>query len=477
MLEKLAEGLDTFGVDRRGNVAMISALALVPTIAMGGIGLDAVRQMRAKQVAQDSIDAAVLAAARSQAVTNEELKAVADNFIRANIAGEYAREFDTVLEVDPDTGVISYRFSSELKSYFGGLVGRETMPINVRASAARGGAEILEMVLVLDNTYSMSADAGGGETRLQALQRASRELINSVMVSGKQVRISIVPYADYINVGLENRDQPWLEIEPDHDELMPGFWNDYEVCEDGPETTCSGTVDGIEVNYACLARVNCTTERQWYPDSYFHEEWWGCVKSRHEGDLRLTDAEPDKPYPGIVIAWKTCLNPIVPLTNDRDKLLAAIDGLIVSEGAYQPNTYIPAGMIWGVNVLSPTAPFTEGAAYDSGARKILVLMSDGANTMWYDAPDGSHYNAEGTVNEAELIAETDASTRAICEYAKSQGIEVFTIGLAVPIGGPRNLMRDCASNSTMAFNANDTTGLLQAFRSVAGSISTIKLVR
>ena len=41
------------------------------------------------------------------------------------------------------------------------------------------------------------------------------------------------------------------------------------------------------------------------------------------------------------------------------------------------------GLAWGWRVLSPTAPFTEGVAFNGArdnVRKVIVLMSDGENT-------------------------------------------------------------------------------------------------
>src|SRR5690606_26047171 len=87
-----------------------------------------------------------------------------------------------------------------------------------------------------------------------------------------------------------------------------------------------------------------------------------------------------------------------------------------AEGA----TYIPAGLAWGWNLLSPGAPFTEGAAYDPAnrkPRKALVLMTDGANTLEPKA-DGSH----GSKTPSPLA---DKYTAELCENIKKQKIEVY----------------------------------------------------
>ena len=57
------------------------------------------------------------------------------------------------------------------------------------------------------------------------------------------------------------------------------------------------------------------------------------------------------------------------------------------------------GLAWGWRVLSPTAPFTEGAPYGPDVRKVIVLMSDGENTNVGSDPvlasDYSAYNHLG----------------------------------------------------------------------------------
>lgn len=58
-------------------------------------------------------------------------------------------------------------------------------------------------------------------------------------------------------------------------------------------------------------------------------------------------------------------------------MTSAINAL-VADG----NTVIPAGLLWGWRVLSPTVPFTQGAPYDDEKWiKALVLLTDGENMV------------------------------------------------------------------------------------------------
>ena len=64
------------------------------------------------------------------------------------------------------------------------------------------------------------------------------------------------------------------------------------------------------------------------------------------------------------------------------------------------NTVLPEGLAWGWRVLSPTVPFTQGAAYnDKKWRKVVVFMTDGENDVsnGTNTLNGSVYTSYGYV--------------------------------------------------------------------------------
>ena len=65
----------------------------------------------------------------------------------------------------------------------------------------------LEVALVLDNTGSMKKD-----DKETALRQAVQELVDSVMAGQADVKVAVVPFSQYVNVGVENRNAPWLEV-------------------------------------------------------------------------------------------------------------------------------------------------------------------------------------------------------------------------------------------------------------------------
>jgi hypothetical protein len=202
--------------------------------------------------------------------------------------------------------------------------------------------------------------------------------------------------------------------------------------------------------------------------------WYGCVGSRNTGTLRLNDTLPTTRYPGFVQTSQACLNPILPLTETKATVLSQINGLVVNIGSYRPETYIPAGMIWGINALSPSAPLTEGRAYGTNVRKIIVLMTDGENTLRYVSSNGTHTAPSGSTSAAQL-AQTNDDVGSLCTYAKSQNMEIYTVSLGVTSATARNMLTSCATSTAHAYAASDSTALIAAFRRIARSINAVRL--
>ncbi|WP_374513320.1 pilus assembly protein TadG-related protein [Brevundimonas sp.] len=472
-----------------GNVAMIFALALPVLIVMGGAALDLQRAAAARSAAQDAADAAVLAAAASRSQDLASMTGVVRNYLVENLDDRYL-DGPPSSEVDaPREAHLRVQLEGAVPTLFLGIVGISEMPVVVSATATRGAAEEVELALVLDNTWSMSDRDGTGTRKIDALKSAARLLVNELMQDdGGKVRVGVVPYADYVNVGTANRNQPWVSVPADYTTTSQRTCQTRttrQVCTRDPTPrTCTRTVDGVPESYNCTPST-CTTEtvapyEQCSGGGTSRYRWYGCVASRTEGIMRLTDAHPEKPYPGLLSTSQNCLTPITPLTDRRNTVISAIDSLIVNVGGYRPLTYIPSGLIWGVNVLSPTAPFEDGDAYDAAnrkPRKILVLMTDGENTLRFNPSNGRHVTPSGSGNSgAQQLRATNDDTAAICAYARSQEIEVFTVALAVSSGTARNLLEDCASDAEHYFDARDTAALRDSFAAIAASINRVRLV-
>lgn len=199
-----------------------------------------------------------------------------------------------------------------------------------------------------------------------------------------------------------------------------------------------------------------------------------------------------------------CPTPIVPLTSNETTVQAAVSAMRDWQGG---GTNQAEGLAWGWRVLSPTAPFTEGAAYGNDVRKVLVLMSDGENTnVGTDAvltSDYSAYNHMGfwrdyasgdaltnllfgilhgilppgiirrNIDSAnEYVSYVDNRQRTLCTAIKNAGIEIYVVRFRE---GNESLMRDCASSDEHFFNADNAAELSQAFDAIGTGIGSLRL--
>ncbi|MDJ0930209.1 hypothetical protein [Breoghania sp.] len=177
--------------------------------------------------------------------------------------------------------------------------------------------------------------------------------------------------------------------------------------------------------------------------------------------------------------------PITPLTTSATKLDTALSAM-VADGY----TNIHQGVIWGWRTLSPSAPFTEGRSLDDpnypGHRRIMILMTDGANTYeWYDKnPNVSKYNAYGYVPEGRAdttdsswtVHETmNARTAEACSNAKTYGgVEIYTIAFQVSDEDTLDMLENCATKPSMAYKSESNSELTLAFSTIATEITRLR---
>lgn len=486
-----------FGRNESGATLALFAFAGVGLICMAGVVIDYGRLTKEHTSLQAATDAAALAAARLPTKDASAMQAAANKFFVANTANLSGSNIQiTKFGFDASTGTVSVEASGALDTALMSIAGVKTMGYSSRSAAVKEVTGTVEMALVLDNTWSMSGSAGAGGSKITVLKSAAKNLVNTLLTQGgTNVKVGIVPFADYVNVGVGNRKESWVSVQDDYSTTKTTTTpavpytcktvSTKQVCSKGAPKTCTSTTDGVTTTYDCTPNICTTVPVTPYQScsggtpektttTVTNYKWYGCVRSRKTGELRLNDSEPNSPYPGFLGTSQQCLNPIVPLTSDKTVLTTAIDSLIINIGGYKPSTYIPAGLIWGVNVLSPTAPFAEGKTYDPAnkmPRKALVLMTDGANTMYFRASDGTHQNATNNGH----VTTTNNDTSKICEYAKSKKIEVFTVAFAVTDVAAKTMLQGCASGLDHYYDATDSAALSAAFQSIGQSLTSLRL--
>lgn len=177
--------------------------------------------------------------------------------------------------------------------------------------------------------------------------------------------------------------------------------------------------------------------------------------------------------------------PLLPLTTNKATIKSKINEM-VALGA----TNVGEGAMWGWRTLSPGAPFTEGRPYNTEEnQKVLVLMTDGANTYypqsnflksWYGAYGYVERGRLGTTstNSSTLTTAMDNRTLEACSNIKKAGIIVYTVGFEITGTGAAaalDVLKKCASDKDKYFAADNEAELLASFNAIGKDISDLRI--
>ncbi|MEE4236271.1 MAG: pilus assembly protein [Anderseniella sp.] len=450
-----------FARDARGNMAIAMALVAVPLFGVAGAAMDYGGRLQAEARLQAAIDAGALAGAASEEGKEAAIKKTVRQYVMDNAAGKYLDGPGAVKVKISSDGVIRVSATAEYPTTILNIMGIKSLPIGALAETKRSesGAEI---AMVLDVTGSMAG------TKIDALKVAAKDFVAETTKPNANkpgaVRLSLVPYNKYVNVGMANRNASWMAVPADYSTTE-------NICQDWTTNTnphnCrnesySYSSDGVNVSgthEVCDYDTNTVNECRPVTSTY---QWYGCAGSR-DYPWNVRDGRPSLDIPGLLNV--SCPNEITPLTSDVARLNTNIDAL-PSWG----DTYIPAGLIWGWRTLSSEVPYTEGLstvdAQAKGVTKHLVLMTDGENVTSKSSGAADH---DGWDPDAG-----DATTAELCENIKNAGIVVHAIAFEVTDASTKSMLQACATGGNY-YDASDPARLSQAFDAIAGKINQVAL--
>ncbi len=215
---------------------MIFALCLIPLVVLMGGAIDFSRQRSGEGLAQDAVDAALLAIAgnaqdkNDAQLTQEALVWFQNHMQGANLDID---DFQVVKVGDELTATIN----GHVDTAFLGLIGIGALDVN-RTASVRIGLTAVELVMVLDTTGSMRATPSGQSmTKLESLQDAALDMVDmlSELDNGRgNIEIGLVPFATYVNVGADNIDANWIDSgadSPVHADNLADGLNRFDLYE------------------------------------------------------------------------------------------------------------------------------------------------------------------------------------------------------------------------------------------------------
>lgn len=500
---------DGFAGNRRANVAMLAAMMIPAILGLAGFAIDLQNTVRQKSKVQASLDSAVLAGALSRQ------RGMNEDTVRSDVQSYAASMFDqqggglvcepVTVSFNAENQDISGSVTCVQPAYLVQLLGHDELTFTV-GSTSTYGIGVVDVAFVFDVSGSMN-----DQNRLPNLKTAAHaafdELLPDDRVRDGSVRLAIASYNHSLNAGSYlNAVTNAITLAADSsNSAAQSSYNSYN------DRRMIDSATGKRFFYyqrgTCTSGGTCgrTSSYTWNTRRYFFEDTGlsdSCVYER-TGAHAATDAAPTSgrwlgagnprwnfsasstnKYDGWrnvetagargygVGAYEgrhgTCQpSGPVPLTEDKAALKTHVDSLIAEGG-----TAGHLGIAWGWYLISPnwsniwpneSRPRDYGAVRSS---KFVILMTDG---------DFNIQHPTASLNSFRQSMD-------LCDQMKSlpANIQIFTVGFQVPTNvqktsDGRTIMQYCASSPGHAFNASNGAELIEVYRTIARSISDLRL--
>lgn len=467
--------LKRFAEARQGNVAIIFGVMMLPTMVLLGGLVDYGMAIKTKSQLTATLDAAMLAAMLQYADDKDlDYQMIIETYIDKNFTQTDKKMNGTTIEVRTaevlEGGEMVTSITATVPTNFLKFVHFDQFQFSVSSGVMVGGST-LEVALVLDNTGSMSG------SKIASLKTSAKRLVNAIMPDegSDVVKVAIIPFADYVNIGMDNRAEGGLDIPAD-------YRHSWTVEVPAPCNNGRGGGGGWGWGWGHGNGHgngngwgnNCTTQEQHHEDY----AWFGCMGSRLHDDPDVFSDEFDiLGVPGLMTQTSNCnhVETVTRLTNSKSEVLSALDDMNSSGW-----TYIPAGLAWGWRAITDHAPFADGVPYsDKSVKKAIVLMTDGSNTRAMQQVTGNGVlHHEGAVYDHSSGSSSNANTvtAELCQSIKANDILVYTIAFDVQDGSSvQTLMKNCAGNGGQYFDADNSTELADAFRQIGLSLLNLRV--
>jgi Flp pilus assembly protein TadG len=482
----------------RGAVSILFALMAPMMVAALTGGVDVIRYHVAQSEMQNALDVAVLSAGSNlkrytplSGTNLTQWTADATNYFKTNLPASYlhltlANDNPTVTAATV-TGVgqtVSMSATASLPMISTGFLGVSAMPISVSNQATVQNQSNVEVVLVLDNTGSMSDPSSSSDStsKMQGLKTAALSFVNQFYGSGTGndkcsgavtsassnglatlVCMGLVPFTTTVNVGTTTQAKSWLTTNP-------------------------------------------------------YSSWNGCMIEPRDsnGYLAASVYNPAKnPFPAYGFAYYDvasfltylrsgptygCITtPVTFMTSDSSVLNTSINAMSASG-----STMIPVGMLWGWRMLSsgwsgnngwdpnrPNLP-ASGSSF-TNLKRVMIVLSDGNNdvgsfdtnngisgngTASLSTPTMTYPNSKTTLKSASASTDpdVDAWQLGLCSAIRADGVEVYTITFGSD--ADTATMSSCATQDGAHFYAAPSNAQLTGiFNQIAGSLTTLRLIK
>jgi Flp pilus assembly protein TadG len=422
--------ISAFGQNESGTIAVIFALSVMILIGTTGLAVDASRAYSVSMRVGSILDAAALAGAKMfdrPNSTDADIRARTQAFLKAhtnalNVTGLSLTNFQTA--IDRSKSSVKLTIDVKVPTTFANVAGIPSFDFTKSAKVVYDLKRV-ELAMVLDVTGSMALNG-----KLDAMKVAAKEVIDLLIDPSAPPalanKIALAPYAASVNVG--------------------GYLGSVASGQSVTGDTC------------VLERPGTASQTDQAPG--------GAARARVMNTLNPA-GDPNYHY--------SCPAPaIMPLSTSLGALKSHIDAFTGFGG-----TAGHMGTAWGFHLISPNWAGVFGGASAPGSYtdpqivKAVLIMTDGLFNTAYKSSNASADTVQ--------IDESYAEFAALCSNMKAQKIQVFTVAFSLALElepgqtRARNALRGCASEPGQFFEAENNSGLLSAFRSIADQLTSLKI--
>jgi hypothetical protein len=396
---------------QKGSITTMTALTMVPMTLAIGTAIDFGHYNTAQTHVQASLDAAALAGAAQKNTSDSQRIKAAEAAFALNLSQGAASELDVKGNFKIENKRMIATAEVEVPMTFMRVGGIDVLNGASRAEVGLLADKKAEIALVLDYSGSMR-ERVGGNVKYIAMKDAAKKLVTDLEKEDKdKVKFALVPFSHHV----------YTTLPASH--VLDGTGSTWTGC----------TQDRMYPHNLSAATPTARAETKWnQPWAPEHADW-GC-KAYKDNNL---------------------------MTLDLTKDFKAVKGKLDSMRPYQ-YTHIALGVEFGYHMLSPNAPFTNGAAFnDEDTKKFMVVLTDGKQTEPGFGPGGSRKVEDGEANLEKL-----------CDSAKADGITMITMAFDLDDSDTRKRLEGCATDAAKHFFiADDSSDLAAAFEAVKSAIT------
>jgi len=455
ILARILRKASGFGRANDGNVAMILALAAIPTVTAIGIAIDYTRAVSARSAMQEAVDATALMLAQDAAtLTQTQLTTKAQNYFNALYTGRGVTDVTLSATYTANTGsgsTVLVTATGNLPTDLMMLAGVSQMSIGTNSTATWGNTK-LRVALVLDNTGSMSQS--GKMTALKSGASSLIDQLSATATNNGDVYISIVPFVNEVNMGAAAFKNSGF-IDWTH-------WSTFGSNEEG--YTCGTKNSSTNHTMKCGTTSNNISN------------WNGCVMDRGDGSSSTPPTTTDDQTSTAPSTGTT----LFPADQSSYCPAAAVQTLsydwtslktVISNMSPNGSTNQAVGLQHGWMTLLQQSPYSapaESANYNYV--HAIIILSDGLNTQdrWY----GNGYTQSTQV---------DSRQETLCDNIKAAGVTIYSIQVNTDGEAQSAPLAYCAGTKahqgdpSYFFYLTSSTQILSTFSTIGTKLSKLRI--